>query len=83
MKKKNDDNHAMDALNIATAILQLFQEVNCRPEIAYAALGSAFSRMHIGLGKNKQDWLEVTKLMADLLDEKPKTNKSSSSSSSS
>jgi hypothetical protein len=62
--KEAGDEEAELAFHLATEILKAFQQSRLKPEIAYAVLGDAFSRMHVGLGKNEEEWLEVTKLMA-------------------
>ncbi len=55
------------SIKLATKIIRSLEESNCKREVAYAALGNAFIRIHLGLGKNKEDWLEITKIMGNLL----------------
>jgi hypothetical protein len=56
------------AVNIATAFLEQLEKANCPSDIAYAACGNAFSRVHVGLGKGKKEFIEIATEMADHLD---------------
>lgn len=69
MSKENRRDEAEDAINLASMIIMQLEQLNCKPEIAYAALGNAFTRMHLGLGRGKQEWMEITKQMGSHLKE--------------
>ena len=63
--KEKPMNEALLAVKIASAMIGQMEHNKFKPELAYAAFGNAFSRMHLSLGKTKEEWLEVTRLMAD------------------
>jgi hypothetical protein len=65
--ERSRDEMAQASLDIATAMIMDLEKAGCDAVTAYAAFGSAFHRMHTGLGKSKEDWLETTKQMADHL----------------
>lgn len=63
----SDKNVSDLAIDYATDILKALEDLEIPPSVSYASLGSAFSRMHIGMGFCKEEWLENCKEMGELL----------------
>lgn len=72
MKEKKENSEGLDvakqAVDIATDMLNACKTEELPPEIAYAAFANAFTRLHIGLGKGKKEWEEISKIMGSLID---------------
>lgn len=69
MKENLDE--AQEAVDLATEMLKSCEKRKILPQVAYAAFGNAFTRLHRGLGKGKEEFLEVAKIMGDLIDLPP------------
>ena len=67
--KDNQKDDTYDPHDLSTVLLELLQSMNVPPDVAYAALGTSFARMHYGVGKGKAEWMETCTQMRDLLHE--------------
>lgn len=56
---------AESAVKLASKFMMQAEISKVKAEVAYAAFGNAFLRMHLGLSKTKADWLEITKHMSE------------------
>jgi hypothetical protein len=65
MKISNSEK-AKEILYITNSIMQALEDHDINSEIAYSALGSAFSKMHFKLGKTIKDWEEITSDMVEI-----------------
>lgn len=63
MTEEDMKKEALVAVELASHFISELERKNCKPQIAYAAFGNAFYRMHWALEKTKEEWLEVTKQM--------------------
>lgn len=55
---------AQEAIDLTDSTLMEWDKRKIEPAVAYAALGSAFLQLHMGLGKGKKEWLELVTEMA-------------------
>jgi len=70
-KKQKEYDGAHAAIDMATKWLKECEEAKCPPEIAYAAFGNAFTRLHRGLGKGVEEWKEISTVIGELLELPP------------
>lgn len=59
-----EEKDAQKGDDLANQILKALDHTKTDPLLAYAALGSAFIQLHIGLGHGKKEWIETTQEMA-------------------
>lgn len=66
MKDKKKD-MSLEAAELTDKILKQLEQMNHEQEIAYASVATVLIGLHLGLGKGKAEWLEMTKHMAALM----------------
>jgi hypothetical protein len=57
------DIEAEVSIELSYKLIEHLEKMNCKPEIAYAALGTAFLKMHRAFDKTKEEWETLTKMM--------------------